>query len=180
MKSKQSSGSFRVRKYWPWILYSVAVLVIALMQMSPRCFPVIAFARPTPLVLFTVCVAMLEGPAIGSVMGLTAGLLWDLYSMRIFGYYGLMLMAIGLTVSLLVQWLLRANFLSAMLLCVSGVLVYTLLDWLICYVLFLHDEIVSVLVRVYLPNALYTVLLSPLMYGFVLILARFLRRKRGR
>lgn len=179
MKSKKSSGSFRVHKYWSWILYGAAVLVIALMQMSPRCFPVIAFARPTPLVLLIVCVAMLEGPAIGSTMGLVAGLLWDLYSTRVFGYYGLLLMAIGLIVSLLVQWLLRANFLSAILLCFGGVAVYTLLDWLICYVLFLHDETMAVLLRVYLPNALYTVLLSPLMYGFVLTLARFLRRKRG-
>lgn len=179
MKNRKSSGSFRVHKYWPWILYGVAALIIALMQMSPRCFPVIAFARPAPLILFTVCVAMLEGPALGSVMGLLAGLLWDLYSMRIFGYYGLMLMVIGLTVSLLVQWLLRANFLAAMLLSLCGVAVYTVLDWLICYVLFLHDEMITVLVHVYLPNALYTALLSPLMYGFVLALARFLRRKRG-
>lgn len=180
MKNKKFSGSFRVNKYRSWILYGVVVLIIALMQMSPRCFPVVGFARPTPLVLLIVCVAMLEGPAVGSVMGLIAGLLWDLYSMRIFGYYGLMLMVLGLTVSLLVQWWLRANFMSAMLLCVGGVAIYTLLDWLICYVLFLHDEMVSVLTQVYLPNALYTALLSPLMYGFVLMLARLLRRKRGR
>ena len=178
MNNKKTSGSLRVKAYWSWILYSAVVLVIALMQMSPRCFPVIAYARPTPLILFTVCVAMLEGPAIGSVMGAVAGLLWGLYSSRVFGYYGLMLMAIGLTVSLLVQWLLRANFLSAMLLCTGGVAVYTLLDWLICYVLFLHDEMMTVLVQVYLPNALYTILLSPLMYWFVLALARFLRRKK--
>ena len=149
------------------------------MQMSPRCFPVVAFARPTPLVLFVVCVAMLEGPTIGSVMGVVAGLLWDLYSTHVFGYYGLMLMVIGLTVSLLVQWLLRANFLSAMLLCFGGVVVYTMLDWLICFVLFLHDEMATVLMRVYLPNALYTILLSPLMYWLILGLARFLRRKKG-
>lgn len=178
MKSKKNSGSFRLQQYWSWILYSAVVLVVALLQTSPNGFPVIAFARPTPLVLFVVCVAMLEGPAVGSVMGVVAGLLWNLYSSRVFGYYGLMLMAIGLTVSLLVQWLLRANFLSAMLLCVSGVAVYTLLDWLLCYVLFLHDEMGTVLVRVYLPNALYTILLSPLMYWLVLTLARFLRRKR--
>lgn len=180
MKNKKSAGSVRMQQYWSWIVYSAAVLLIALLQMSPQGFPVIAYARPVPLILFTVCVAMLEGPTVGSVMGVVAGLLWDMYSSHIFGYYGLMLMAIGLTVSLLVQWLLRANFLSAMLLCVGGVTVYTLLDWLICYVLFLRDEAASVLVRVYLPNALYTVLLSPLMYWLILILARFLRRKRER
>lgn len=179
MKHKKSPGLFRMQNYWTWILYGVMVLLMALMQTSPRFFPEIAFARPTPLVLLVVCMAMLEGPSVGSIMGMTAGLLWDLSSFRVFGYYGLMLMGIGLAVGLLVQWLLRANFLSAMLLCVSGVVVYTLLDWLICHVLFLNKEMGSVLVSVYLPNALYTALLSPLVYGLVLLLARFLRRRKN-
>lgn len=178
MKSKKSSGSLRMKPYWSWIVYSAVVLIMALMQMSPRCFPIIAYARPTPLILLVICVAMLEGPLIGSVMGVVAGLLWNLYSTRVFGYYGLMLMAIGLIIGLLVQWLLRANFWSAMLLCTGGVAVYTLLDWAFSYVLFLHDEMTAVLLHVYLPNALYTVLLSPLMYWLVLAVARFLRRKR--
>lgn len=179
MKSNKASVLFRMQNHWTWILYSVAILLIALMQMSPRLFPAIVYARPTPLVLAVVCVAMLEGPAVGSVMGVVAGLLWDLYSSRVFGYYGLMLLGMGLTVGLLVQWLLRTNFLSAMLLCVSGVAVYSLLDWLICFVLFLNEEAVSVLTHVYLPNALYTTLLSPLIYGCVLLLARFLRRQKN-
>ena len=178
MKTKKASGLFRMQNYWTWILYSVAVLLLALMQMSPRFFPEIAYARPTPLVVFVVCIAMLEGPAVGSVMGMVAVLLWGMYSTRVFGYYGLMLMGIGLVVGLLVQWLLRANFLSAMLLCLSGVVVYSLLDWLMCYVLFLNAEAATVLLHVYLPNALYTVLLSPLAYGCVLLLARFLRQKK--
>lgn len=178
MKAKKASSLFRMQNYWTWIMYSVAVLLLALMQMSPRFFPEIAYARPTPLVVFVVCVAMLEGPAVGSIMGMIAGLLWGLYSTRVFGYYGLILMIIGLTVGLLVQWLLRANFLSAMLLCVSGVVVYSMLDWLICYVLYLNAEATTVLLHVYLPNAMYTMLLSPLMYGCVLLMAQFLRRKK--
>ncbi len=179
MKTKQSSGRLRWSNVIPWILYGSIALLLALLQMSPRGFPVVAYARPEPLLLFTVCVAMLEGPTIGSVMGVVSGLLWNLYSPRLFGYYGLILMLIGVTVSLLVQWLLRANFLSAMLLCTGAVVVYTLLDWLLCYVLFMHDETVAVLIKVYLPNALYTVLLAPLMYWLILWIARLLRRKKS-
>ena len=178
MKTKHTSDFFRVKNYLPWIFYVSAVFLISLMQISPRFFPTIAFAHPVPLVLFTVCVAVLEGPAMGSIIGVVAGLLWDMYSTRVFGYYGMMLLLIGLAVGLLVQWLLRANFLSAMLLSVSGVAVYTLLDWLICYVLFLHDEMGVVLLKVYLPNALYTVCLAPLVYWCVLLMARFLRRQK--
>lgn len=178
MKTKNASGLLRVKNYLPWIFYVTSVVILTAMQMSPRCFPTIAFARPVPLVLFTVCVAALEGPLLGSVMGVVAGLLWDMFTTRVFGYYGLMLMLIGLTVGLLVQWLLRANFLSAMLLCAGGTLAYVLLDWLICYVLFLREEMGAVLVKVYLPNALYTVALAPLVYLLVLAMARFLRKQR--
>lgn len=179
MKSKKASGLFRMQNYWTWILYGVVVLLVALMQISPRFFPEVSFARPTPLVIFVICVAMLEGPEVGAIIGMVAGLLWDLHSFRVFGYYGLMLLSFGLVVGLLVQWLMRANFLSAMVLCAGGVIAYTVLDWLICYVLFIEPEMVTVLVKMYLPNALYTLALSPLMYGIVLMLARFLRRRKN-
>lgn len=179
MKTKQTSGFVRLRNIMPWVLYCATALVLALLQMSPNGFPPIAFARPEPLVLFVVCVAMLEGPSIGSVIGIVSGLLWNLYSPRLFGYYGLILMLIGVTVGLLVQWWLRANFASAMLLCSGAVLLYTLLDWALCYVLFMDTQAIPVLLNVYLPNALYTVLLSPLMYWLILWMARLLRRHKN-
>ena len=179
MKTKHTSGFVRFRNIMPWVLYSAIAVLLALLQMSPNGFPPIAFARPEPLVLFVVCVAMLEGPSIGSVMGIVSGLLWNLYSPRLFGYYGLILMLIGVTVGLLVQWLLRANFASAMLLCSGAVLLYTLLDWVLCYVLFMDKETIPVLLNIYLPNALYTVLLSPFMYWLILWMARLLRRHKN-
>lgn len=178
MKTKKASGLFRMQTLWTWILYGALSLLIALMQMSPRCFPEVVFARPTPLVIFVICVAMLEGPEVGAIIGMVSGLLWDLQSFRVFGYYGLILLCFGLIVGLLVQWFLRANFLSAMVLCVGGVIAYTILDWLIRYVLFIEPEMMTVLIKMYLPNALYTVALSPLMYALVLLLARFLRRRK--
>lgn len=149
-----------------------------LMQMAPRCFPTVCGARPMPLIVLVVCIALFEGPRIGAVLGVVAGLLWDLYTFRVFGLHAILLMLIGVTVGLLVQLILRTNFLSGMLLCFGGVLLHTLWEWLLCYVLFLHEESIAVLIRVYLPNALYTVLLSPIAYFVVLLLARILRRKK--
>lgn len=180
MKTKQTSGHFRWSQVIPWIVYTAVALLLALLQMSPNGFPTVMYARPEPLLLFTVCVGMLEGPTIGSVMGIVSGLLWNLYSPRLFGYYGLILMVVGLAAALLVQWLLRANFWSAILLCSGAVVIFTLLDWLLCYVLFMNDEMAVVLAKVYLPNGLYTILLSPLMYWLILLLARMLRKNRTR
>ena len=177
MKTKRSGGFSLSRHYVYLLLYSAIALILMLMQTAPRLFPVIGGARPSPLILLVVCVAMFEGPQVGAVIAVLSGLLWDMYSFRLFGLKAMLLLAIAVTVGLLVQWLLRTNFLSGMLLCVSGVLVYMLLEWLIYYALYLHEETGLVLLRVYLPNVLYTVLLSPLMYGLTLFCARLLRRR---
>lgn len=179
MKTKQSTGFFWLQNYLSWIVYGLGALLIMMIQTAPRLFPVIAYARPTPLILFAICVAMFEGPRTGAIIGVLAGLLWDLYAFRLFGLNALLLLAITVTVGLLVQLVLRTNFLSGMLLCAAGVLIHTLLEWLICYALFLHEETWTVLYKVYLPNALYTVLLAPVMYWLTLGLARIIRRRKN-
>ena len=180
MKTKQRAGLFLSKTTSSWLVYGLLTLLIVLMQMAPHFFPSVWHARPVPLVLFVVCVALFEGARVGGGIGLLAGLLWDVYSFRLFGYDALILMMIGIAVGLLVQWLLRANFLSAMLLCTAGVLLQTFLEWLFCYVIFLKEESLAVLGKVYLPNALYTVMLAPLMYWCVLGIARLLRRRGNR
>ena len=178
MKTKSSAGLFRPKDALMWIVYIACAFFTVLMQMAPRFFPVVYEARPTPLILLVVCVALFEGPRVGAVIGAVAGLLWDLYTFLVFGFHAMLLMFIGVTVGLLVQLILRTNFLSGMLLCVCAVAVHTLLEWLLCYLLFLDPEAVTVLLQVYLPNALYTVVLSPVVYGITLLLARLLRRQK--
>lgn len=178
MKTKQSAGSFVGRNYLTWLIYGVSAFIITLMQNAPHFFPIVSHARPTPLVLFVVCVAMFEGPRFGAAIGVFSGLLWDLYSVRVFGFTALQMLFVSVIVALFVQWLLRTNFLSGMLLCACGVLAQMLVEWFFRYVLYMHEEMLTILVSVYLPNALYTVLLSPLMYWFVLAIARFLRRHK--
>lgn len=180
MKTRRFFGLFTGQQTLSWLLYGAMALVLAIMQNAPRFFPVIGYARPAPLIVFAVCVSFFEGPRVGAIFGVVVGLLWDLYTFHLFGLHAIILLAITVTVGLLVQWLLRANFLSGMLMCIGGVLVHTLLEWLLCYALFLDPESLSALVRVYLPNALYTALLSPIMYVMVLLVARYLRRHQKR
>lgn len=178
MKTKYSIGLFRSQNTWTWIVYGLSAFLLMLFQMAPRFFPVISNARPEPLVLLVVCVAMFEGPYMGAGIGTIAGLLWDLYSFKVFGLHAILLMSIGVVVGLLVQLILRANFISGMILCVSGVITHSLLEWLLCYALFMHNETWTVAIKVFLPNALYTALLAPIMYFAVLLLARLLRRRK--
>ena len=121
------------------LLIGLAALAVLLMQTAPHLFLSLWGARPVPIVLLVVCVALCEGAQAGAIIGALSGLLWGIYSFRLFGFDALVLMLIGLTAGLLVEWLLRANLLTALLLCTGASLAQALLEWLFCYVLFFKD-----------------------------------------
>lgn len=174
---KRVGDTFRHKNISSLILYGVGALLILILQNAPSFFPTIWYARPLPLISYVVCVAALEGAKAGAIIGALSGVLWGLYAMRVFGFDALLLMLIGLVAGLLVEWLLRANFLSSMLLCAASALVYALIEWFCSYIVFYKPTAFSVLFQAYLPNCLYTILLSPVVYWVVLRLARLLRRK---
>lgn len=177
MGRRRIGDAFRHKNISSLILYAVGALVILLLQNAPSFFPTIAFARPVPLIVYVSCVAVVEGAKAGAMIGAISGALWGLYAFRVFGFDALLLMLIGATVGLLVEWLLRSNFLSAMLLGAAAVFSYELVEWLFSYVVFYKPTAFSVLFKAYLPICLYTIVLSPVIYWLVLLLARLIRRK---
>ncbi len=175
-KLGQGSFSAQVNKlYLRWFAYGLVLIGLSLLQAAPRLFPAIGGARPIPLIAAVVCMAMFEGPFVGAAAGVGSGLLWALYADRLFGFDALLLLVVGCACGLLVQLLLRNNWLTALLLNGAVLLAYTLIDWLVRFVLFWQEGAWSALWGILLPNALYTWILSPLMYGLFYAIARGLR-----
>lgn len=163
------------RLYLRWVAYGLILLFVSLLQAAPRLFPAFFGAHPVPLVPFVVCIAMFEGPVVGAAFGIGGGLLWALYADRLFGFDALLLLAIGCMCGLLVQVFLRNNWLTSLLLNGAVLLLYVLVDWLLRYVLFRNAEAVYALLHILLPNALYTFILSPLVYVLIYRVARSMR-----
>ena len=161
--------------YLRWFAYAMVLLVTSLFQAAPRLFPAIGGAHPTPLIPLVVCIAMFEGPFTGAAVGIGGGLLWALYADRLFGFDALLLLAVGCACGLLIQLLLRNNWLSALLLNAATLVTYVLVDWLTRFVLFADADAWFALYGILLPNALYTFLLSPIMYWLIYLVARGLR-----
>lgn len=163
------------KMYLRWIAYGMILVAVSLIQAAPRLFPAIGGAHPYPLICAVVCIAMFEGPLVGASVGIGGGILWALYADRLFGLDALLLLVVGCICGLLVQVLLRNNWLTALLLNGAVVLAYTLMDWLLRYVLFAESQAFFALWHILLPNAVYTFALSPVMYWLAYRVARNLR-----
>ena len=77
----------------------------------------------------------------------------------------------------LVRLLIRNNLLSALLLAAGALLFQGLMDWFFNYVLLRGSEPWYMLLHLTLPNALYTLILSPLLYGLTRLIAHILRKR---
>lgn len=162
--ARKSVLSFVQGRYLRWTAYGIFCLVLFVLQMSPGGFFPVWGVRPWPLLLLVVSAAMFEGPIGGASMGLAVGLLWDMYSSRLYGGRALVFMMIGCACGLLVRLLIRNNWLSALLLMAAAVAVYGLGDWLIMYVLYGESEPLAVLWRLVLPRMGYTLVFAPVIY----------------
>lgn len=162
--------------YVRWAVYGALLLVAFLLQSAPHALQ-IAGVKPLLLVPLVVSIALFTGPVGGGAAGAVAGFLWDLYADRLPGFHGLFLLAVGCVSGLLVVLLVRNNLLTAVLLCFAALLLQVLYDWGLYYCLMGHDHPFAALFGTYLPTALYTWLVSPILYYLTLWVTRFLRRR---
>ncbi len=165
------------KNYLSWLIYGLSTLLVVLLQAAPNAIPTVLNARPIPLIVFVISVAVLGGARTGTAVGVLAGLLWGVFSFRVFAFDAIVLMLFGLVAGLLVEWYLRANFFTAMLLCSCGIVLHIFIEWLLCYVIFQKENSVEILFKVLLPNGAYTLLSAPLIYMLCYLIARFIRRR---
>ncbi len=177
VNSKHLASLILQKNYLSWLIYGLSTLFMVLLQVAPNVFPTILNTRPIPLVVFVICVAVLGGARTGTAVGVLAGLLVGVFSFHVFAFDAIVLMLFGLIVGLLVEWYLRANFFTAMLLSSSGILLHILIKWIFCYVIFKKENVFEVLFKVLLPSGIYTLFLMPLIYMLCYLIARFIRRR---
>lgn len=162
-------------KYVQWTAYGLMLLVAFLFQSAPHALE-IAGTRPLLLVPLTVAIGLFTGPIGGGIAGAAAGFLWDMYADCLPGFHGLFLLCIGCSCGLLVVLLMRNNFLTALLLCAGALVLQVLYDWGLTYCLLVRDHPWDLLCDTYLPTALYTFLVSPILYFLTLFVTRYLKK----
>lgn len=91
-----------------WALYSLLLLLCAVLQTTPSLFQI---GQVKPIFILSLCaaVAAYEGEFAGALFGTVGGLLWDYTAGVIVGVFAAQMLILCFLVSLMVQLYLRSN-----------------------------------------------------------------------
>lgn len=170
-------ASVRLKDSWIYATaYGLTLLCVLFLQMAPHGLPAVFGVRPLLVIPLTVYVAMFRGPLAGGVMGAVSGFLWGVFSSHLLGVDALLLLVVGCVCGLLVHMLMRNNLISATLLASVAIAAVGLADWFLFTAIWNPSESFYALWRFVLPQTVYTIVLSPLLYGVVLYITRHMKQ----
>ena len=140
-------------------------------------FPTVFGAHAFLLIPTVVCIAMFERDLAATLMGIFAGAIWDATAARGDGFNALFLMIVATVVGLLINYLMRNNLSTALLLSSVAIVLYAFLHWFIFVICRGIEGRLLLFVTFYLPSIVYTFVFTPLFY---VIMRKFLRKLRDR
>lgn len=161
--------------YLRWGILAVIILFVSLLQNTGGLLPKPYGVSAMPLIPLVVSIAMLEREMAGACFGIFAGMLWDAVGTRGDGFHAVVLLLIGCGCGLLLHYLMRVNFVTALLLSAGASLLHNLLYWLIFLVIPGYSGAFSALIRFYLPASLYALVFLPLFFFPLRALGRRLK-----
>lgn len=146
------------------LFYVLILLLASLLQNTAHLFPTIFGARAFLLIPAVACISMFERDMTATVMGILAGVLWDIYSSFGDGFHAIVMMLFSTVICLLLNYVMRNNLVTALLLGAGTVILYLLLHWLIFVLARGESGAGYSLLTFYLPSMLYTYLFVPIFY----------------
>lgn len=146
------------------IIFVIAIIVVAILQNTPHLFPSIFGARAFLLIPLVVCFGMFETDLVAALLGGFAGALWDVTLAAGDGYNALILMCFATVTSLLINYVMRNNISTALLISGVAIVLYSLLHWFIFVVCSGATGGIVTLFSFYLPSTIYTFIFAPVFY----------------
>jgi len=168
--SREQKYTYSVR-----LIYGALILLAGLLQNTPHLFPTIFGVHAWLLLPLMVCIAMLEKSLTGTLFGILAGALWDVALARGDGFHALFFMLASSGVCILMNYLMRNNLVTALILSSGTIVLYGLVHWLIFFVLSGADGVWLQLARFYLPSMVYSFLFTPIFYMLLRSILKKLR-----
>lgn len=147
-----------------YVCYCLILIAADLLQNTQGLFPQIFGARCFLLLPLAITIAMGEEIIAASFLGLFAGLLWDITAPVHLGFNCIFIAVVCFLSSALATYIVRDIFVTNMICCAVVTVLYCLLYWLFFIVIRGVDGGEYTLYSFYLPCAVYTFVISPLIW----------------
>lgn len=146
-----------------YIILCVLILVANLLQNTSGIIPEICGARFLLVIPTAMILTIGEDELSGALLGLFAGLLWDLTSLVHIGFNCIFFTAVCFISTALVNHFIRDTFITNMLISIITLILYCTVYWL-CFIVIkgVGDNIM--IFGFYLPCMLYTGVLTPILW----------------
>lgn len=160
-----------------YICYCLIILLCDMLQNVGGLFPEIYGARCFLLLPVTIILAMGEDEIIGALLGLFAGLLWDLTSGVHMGFNCIYIALMCFFSCALVTYIARDIFITNIVSISVATVLYGFLYWLFFIIIKGVSKGEMTLITFYIPCVIYTLVLSPLIYVILKPLKRKLNQE---
>jgi rod shape-determining protein MreD len=162
------------------IIYTIEIIICYVLQTSMFCYIGLADIMPNLLLILVVSYAYMRGRMTGMMLGLFCGLLVDLMSGGyIIGLYALIYMLIGYCIGYTYRYYSNDDYTLPIIIIAVGDLAYGLLFYVFEFLLRGRLNFLYYLRRLILPEIIYTVAVSILLYKLLHMINNRLEHKSG-
>ena len=143
---------------------AVFIIITAMLQNTAHLIPTVFGARTFLLIPVVVCISMFEKDLTAALFGAFAGMIWDTTSAVGDGFNTIFLMLVGSLCGILINYLMRNNLVTALLLTSSSLFLYSICYWLFFIVGKGVEGGGLMIFTFFLPCCVYTLVFTPLIY----------------
>lgn len=160
-----------------------AVLIILLFLLQSTVFKWFALANISPnlLIVITASCGFMKGKNEGLLVGFFSGLLIDIFYGDIVGFYALIYMVTGYVNGFFNTIFYDEDVKLPMILIAVSELIYGLVVYVFRFLLRNRLDFIYYFIHIILPELLYTIVITIVLYRLILVISRFVDRigKRG-
>lgn len=153
-----------------WVLYSLVVVALAVLQLQVGALPRLFNVTPIFLIPAVISLSIFENETAGGIFGIVAGLLWDTGTGHAFGFNALFLMIMGLAAGLFVRLLFKKTAISAIFITAIFTFLHLFVTWFFFSYMTSKNGLAYSMINKILPTTLMTVVFTiPIYFLFKII-----------
>lgn len=158
-----------------YIAYSIEIILMFILQTTPNLIPEIFGAKPLLLIPVALTIAFFEEEIPAMFFGLSCGIILDLSSSDNIGFFAFTLTLISFIMSQIFRDYMVVSLLNSLAFVSATSLVFIFLHFMIFYLFAGKIDPLYYFVNHNLPKIIYTIVITPIIYGINRFLYRNLR-----